>query len=113
MNYSLSLLSLTMPRNWFFLFRKRIMLPRHIIQFFALILPCLTLYASDANSQTNAPTPAPSAPMKVTSETAPIIEATRETLTKWVETKQLISKEKSEWASGKDILEDRIHLLLT
>jgi FtsZ-binding cell division protein ZapB len=48
--------------------------------------------------------------MKVTSETAPIIEATRETLTKWVETKQLISKEKSEWASGKDILEDRVRL---
>jgi hypothetical protein len=48
--------------------------------------------------------------MKVTSETAPIIEATRETLTKWVETKQLISKEKSDWASGKDILEDRVRL---
>ena len=64
---------------------------------------------TSAPSATNAPTSA--APvMKVTSETAPIIEATRETLTKWVETKQLISKEKSEWASGKDILEDRVRL---
>ena len=76
---------------------------------------CLFHLASTVSSQTNAPattnTPTPVAPaMKVTSETAPIIEATRETLTKWVETKQLISKEKSDWASGKDILEDRVRL---
>ena len=64
---------------------------------------------TSAPSATNAPTPTTPA-MKVTSETAPIIEATRETLTKWVETKQLISKEKSDWASGKDILEDRVRL---
>jgi len=64
---------------------------------------------TSAPSATNAQTPAAPA-MKVTSETAPIIEATRETLTKWVETKQLISKEKSDWASGKDILEDRVRL---
>ena len=84
----------------------------------ALGLTCLCLvciFASDLSSQTNAPAatnaPTPAAPaMKVTSETAPIIEATRETLTKWVETKQLISKEKSEWATGKDILEDRVRL---
>jgi hypothetical protein len=64
---------------------------------------------TNSPTTTNAPAPAPPA-MKVTSETAPIIEATRETLTKWVETKQMISKEKSEWASGKDILEDRVRL---
>ncbi|MCX6946364.1 MAG: DUF3450 family protein [Verrucomicrobia bacterium] len=76
---------------------------------------CLFHLASTVSAQTNAPAATnvatPNAPaMKVTSETAPIIEATRETLTKWVETKQLISKEKSEWASGKDILEDRVRL---
>ena len=83
-----------------------------LILFLALCLfhlaPGLSAQTS-APSATNAPTPAAPA-MKVTSETAPIIEATRETLTKWVETKQLISKEKSEWASGKDILEDRVRL---
>jgi len=83
-----------------------------LILFLALCLfhlaPGLSAQTS-APSATNAPTPATPA-MKVTSETAPIIEATRETLTKWVETKQLISKEKSEWASGKDILEDRVRL---
>jgi len=83
-----------------------------LILFLALCLfhlaPGLSAQTS-ATSATNAPTPAAPA-MKVTSETAPIIEATRETLTKWVETKQLISKEKSDWASGKDILEDRVRL---
>ena len=85
----------------------------NFIIFFIVIL--LFPLAPELSAQTNAPVatnaPTPAAPaMKVTSETAPIIEATRETLTKWVETKQLISKEKSEWASGKDILEDRVRL---
>jgi FtsZ-binding cell division protein ZapB len=83
-----------------------------LILFFALCLfhlaPALSAQTSTP-SATNAPTPTAPA-MRVTSETAPIIEATRETLTKWVETKQLISKEKSDWASGKDILEDRVRL---
>ncbi len=71
----------------------------------------LVALAGPLVAQTNAPAPAaPAAPMKVTSETAPIIDATRETLSKWVETKQMISKERSEWATGKDILEDRVRL---
>jgi len=52
----------------------------------------------------------PPTPMKVTSETGPMIDSTRETIAKWVETKQLISKEKSEWISGKDILGERVRL---
>ena len=48
--------------------------------------------------------------MKVTSETGPMIDSTRETLAKWVETKQLISKEKSEWVAGKDVLGERVRL---
>ncbi len=84
---------------------------------FILLFIAISLFpfVPEISAQTNAPATtnalAPTAPaMKVTSETAPIIEATRETLTKWVETKQLISKEKSDWASGKDILEDRVRL---
>ena len=60
--------------------------------------------------QSQTPSAAPSAPMKVTSETGPMIDSTRETIAKWVETKQLISKEKSEWISGKDILGERVRL---
>ena len=83
-----------------------------LILFFVL---CLFHLAAGLSAQTNAPSatnaPTPAAPaMKVTSETAPIIDATRETLSKWVETKQMISKERSEWATGKDILEDRVRL---
>ena len=48
--------------------------------------------------------------IRVTSETGPMIDSTRETIAKWVETKQLISKEKSEWVSGKDILGERVRL---
>ena len=84
---------------------------------FILLFIAISLFpfVPEISGQTNAPVttnpPTPAAPaMKVTSETAPIIEATRETLTKWVETKQLISKERSEWATGKDILEDRVRL---
>jgi len=68
------------------------------------------LRAADSNPATNAPAPVAPPPVKVTSDTGPIIEATRENLTKWVETKQMISKEKSEWTTGKDILEDRVRL---
>jgi len=81
-------------------------MPKPVFVFIACLLGP---FGTILSAQTNAPTPTAPA-MKVTSETAPIIEATRETLTKWVETKQLISKEKSEWASGKDILEDRVRL---
>ena len=83
------------------------------MNFFLLLLTLFLFHlAPSLFAQTNAQatTSAPAPAMKVTSETAPLIEATRETLTKWVETKQLISKEKSEWASGKDILEDRVRL---
>ena len=48
--------------------------------------------------------------IRVTSETGPMIDSTRETIAKWVETKQLVSKEKSEWVSGKDILGERVRL---
>jgi hypothetical protein len=85
-----------------------------------LIRPCIlfavlawvpaSLRAADSNPATNAPAPVAPPAVKVTSDTGPIIEATRENLTKWVETKQMISKEKTEWTTGKDILEDRVRL---
>ena len=68
---------------------------------------CLILSTFPLVHAQNAPAPAP---MRVTSETAPMIESTRETIAKWVETKQLISKEKSEWVAGKDILGERVRL---
>jgi FtsZ-binding cell division protein ZapB len=67
----------------------------------------LVLCFSSLHAQTSPATPAP---MKVTSETGPMIDSTRETIAKWVETKQLISKEKTEWVAGKDVLGERVRL---
>jgi len=41
----------------------------------------------------------------------PTPDSTRETLAKWVETQQLIAKEKREWADGKEILTSRIDVI--
>jgi len=75
-----------------------------VLRAVAFLLLLLVLPA--VRAQTNVP----AAPMKVTSETGPMIDSTRETIAKWVETKQLISKEKSEWSSGREILGDRVRL---
>ena len=58
----------------------------------------------------HAQTPPAAPAMRVTSETGPMIDSTRETIAKWVETKQLLSKEKSEWVAGKDVLGERVRL---
>jgi len=81
-----------------------------LASFFLFWTATAQLFAQTNAIAATSPSPAATPAIKVTSETAPMIEATRETLTKWVETKQLISKEKSEWTSGKEILEDRIRL---
>lgn len=39
------------------------------------------------------------------------IEETRLTLNKWIETQQILSKERNEWAQGKEILAGRIELV--
>ena len=40
-----------------------------------------------------------------------VLESTRATLAKWVETQQVISREKKDWVLGKEVLERRISLL--
>lgn len=42
---------------------------------------------------------------------SPEIESARDTLDKWVETKRLVSKEKTEWDTGKAMLEERVELI--
>jgi hypothetical protein len=39
------------------------------------------------------------------------LRSTRDTLSRWVETQQIISKEKKEWQLGKEVLEQRISLI--
>ena len=44
-------------------------------------------------------------------EGRPDIEATRATLAKWLEIQQIISKEKRDWQTGRDVLDQRIALM--
>ena len=41
----------------------------------------------------------------------PTLEETRLTLSKWIETQQIISKERNDWQQGKEILQSRIELV--
>ena len=39
------------------------------------------------------------------------LKSTRDTLSKWVETQQIISSEKKEWVTGKEVLEQRVEMV--
>ncbi len=41
----------------------------------------------------------------------PTLEETRLTMTKWIETQQIISKERNDWQQGKEILNSRLELV--
>lgn len=58
-----------------------------------------------AAAQESAPVrPAPAA-------AAPTLEETRVTMSKWIETQQIISKERKEWQQGREILAGRLELV--
>ena len=42
---------------------------------------------------------------------SPTLEETRLTLSKWIETQQIISKERNDWQQGREILQGRIELV--
>ena len=54
-----------------------------------------------------APAPAPAAPPAPSAT----LDETRLTLNKWIETQQIISKERNDWQQGKEILQGRIELV--
>jgi hypothetical protein len=63
-----------------------------------------------------APAPAPAAPPAPAADAqppapAPTLDQARLTLGKWIETQQIISKERNDWQQGKEILEGRIDLV--
>jgi len=61
-----------------------------------------------ATSDTVAPVTKPTADA---APKAPTLEETRLTLSKWIETQQIISKERNDWQQGKEILQGRIELV--
>lgn len=76
-----------------------------------------SLALATAQSATPSPTPSP-APTPPADSAAPSAEApppsleeTRLALAKWIETQQIISRERNEWQQGKDVLQARIDLV--
>lgn len=63
--------------------------------------------SADAPPAQTAQPASPSAPAKA----PPTLEETRLTLSKWIETQQIISKERNDWQQGKEILQGRIELV--
>lgn len=57
-----------------------------------------------------APAPAP-APASAPGPAQPSLEETRLTLAKWIETQQIISKERNDWQQGREILQGRVELV--
>lgn len=55
--------------------------------------------------------PAVAATAVLAADPSSTADTTRETLAKWMETQQILSKEKRDWQTGKDVLEQRIELL--
>ncbi len=58
-----------------------------------------------------APTAVVAAPPAVESAPKPTLDETRLTLNKWIETQQIISKERNDWQQGKEIVQGRIELV--
>jgi len=79
----------------------------------AFILTAIVLQANATQDPPPSPGIDPSA--EPTSENAapggPTIEETRLTLSKWIETQQIIAKERNDWQQGKEILEGRVELV--
>ena len=59
----------------------------------------------------NGTKPAEAAPAAGSAKSAPTLDETRVTLNKWIETQQIISKERNDWQQGKEILQGRIELV--
>jgi hypothetical protein len=62
-----------------------------------------------ATADTAMPTSADGEPLA--SDPPPSVEETRLTLSKWIETQQIIAKERNDWQQGKEILEGRVELV--
>lgn len=69
--------------------------------------PASATPAAQASEPAPTTTPAELTPAEVTER----IEATRDTLEKWVETRRLLSEEKRDWALAKDMLTSRAEIL--
>jgi FtsZ-binding cell division protein ZapB len=70
-----------------------------------------TTPAPGAKAPAKAPVAAPTPAAADEPSDRPGLEETRLTLAKWIETQQIIAKERNDWQQGKEILEGRIELV--
>ncbi len=79
------------------------------------IAPTVTVAPPEtaAPSETVAPpeTAAPTVTVAPSETAKPTLDETRLTLNKWIETQQIISKERNDWQQGKEIVQGRIELV--
>ena len=71
-----------------------------------LLVPATTVLAQDGGAA-----PAASAKSEGDSGSKATLDDTRVTMTKWIETQQLIAKERSDWQQGREILKARVELV--
>lgn len=85
--------------------------PASMATFLVVGASALAAWAYSATAAPRATRPAGDPPAGVVSSSPQGIEETRLTLNKWIETQQILSKERTEWAQGREILEGRIELV--
>jgi len=71
-----------------------------------LVVPATTVLAQDGGAA-----PAAAAKSEGDSGSKATLDDTRVTMTKWIETQQLIAKERSDWQQGREILKARVELV--
>ena len=64
-----------------------------------------------SSSTDAAPSPGVNKDAPGANKAPPTLDETRLTLSKWIETQQIISKERNDWQQGKEILQGRIELV--
>jgi hypothetical protein len=77
----------------------------------ALALPAAALTAQDPPASPSTPPAAPGAPATAEPRSKASLDETRITMTKWIETQQIIAKERNDWQQGKEILKARVELV--
>jgi FtsZ-binding cell division protein ZapB len=84
---------------------------RPIVRLAPLTAAVAVLAAVSASPATGQSAPAAAAGAAAEGAQAPTLDQARLTLGKWIETQQIISRERNDWQQGKEILEGRIELV--
>ena len=81
---------------------KKFFIPIHYLAFVFLLLSCVISSALSQEKSTS---------KENETQVQPSLEKVRLTMDKWIETQQIISKERKDWQQSKDILQGRLELV--